>query len=326
MSARPVRDAPGELRGVLRRAGRRRHHGARGRPAAQGGYRVVHRALARGVPATWSSRPARTVCRACPRAWTAPRCSRPTATATRRGWHLEACSWSGPPRPACRSPTSSTGPVARCSSRWVGTPGCRASTAAWTSSGGWRAPADSLARSTRSPTRRRPVVSRRCSWSADPAEPGHPRDLDLATLQAGGVRLVGRFDRMDGARARFRPDLADSVAAADDEAAPPARRRGRLRRGAGLSAEVWPAARPRPLDVPAPTRFLDLARERIGTVLVATGYRPDYPWLRLPITRAGRQHPPGARRHRRTRRVRRRASVSSIVVTPASSTAPATTP
>ena len=32
------------------------------------------------------------------------------------------------------------------------------------------------------------------------------------------------------------------------------------------------------------TGALDLRAERIGTVVVATGYRPDYPWLRLPIS------------------------------------------
>jgi putative flavoprotein involved in K+ transport len=113
---------------------------------------------------------------------------------------------------------------------------------------------------------------------------GHPRDLDLGTLQAGGVRLFGRFDGMEGARARFRSDLAANAAAADD-------RMHRLLDAVdeyiactGLATEVWRAVRPRRLDVPAPARFLDLSRERIGTVLVATGYRPDYPWLRLPIT------------------------------------------
>jgi putative flavoprotein involved in K+ transport len=111
----------------------------------------------------------------------------------------------------------------------------------------------------------------------------HPRNLDLSTLQARGVRLLGRFERMQGARAHFRPDLADNVAAAD-------RNLNRLLdavddhiASTGLDAEVWPATRPGLLDVPAPTQSLDLSRERIGTVLVATGYRPDYPWLRLPI-------------------------------------------
>jgi putative flavoprotein involved in K+ transport len=41
--------------------------------------------------------------------------------------------------------------------------------------------------------------------------------------------------------------------------------------------------RPPALVAPAPTADLDLHRAGITTVLVASGYRPDYPWLRLPI-------------------------------------------
>ena len=41
--------------------------------------------------------------------------------------------------------------------------------------------------------------------------------------------------------------------------------------------------RPAPLlPAPAPTR-LDLRAEGIGTVVLATGLRPDYSWLRLPV-------------------------------------------
>jgi len=117
-----------------------------------------------------------------------------------------------------------------------------------------------------------------------PGEGGQPPDLDLAALQGRGVRLAGRLQEMTGSQARFRPDLADHVAAAD----------ARMHRlldavdeyvdRAGLTTEVLEPVRPRRLVVPATLRSLDLAREGIGTVLVATGYRPDYPWLRLPIT------------------------------------------
>ena len=40
-------------------------------------------------------------------------------------------------------------------------------------------------------------------------------------------------------------------------------------------------------------RQLDLAAENIGTVLVAAGYRPHYPWLHVPVLAADgsiRQH------------------------------------
>ena len=38
----------------------------------------------------------------------------------------------------------------------------------------------------------------------------------------------------------------------------------------------------RQVDVPPTPERLDLTAERIGTVLLATGFRPDFPWLRLP--------------------------------------------
>jgi putative flavoprotein involved in K+ transport len=117
-----------------------------------------------------------------------------------------------------------------------------------------------------------------------PAAGGQPPTLDLVTLQRRGVRLVGRLEQVTGARARFRPDLADQVGAAD----------AKMHRllddvdayvdRAGLTSEVLAPVRPPRLAVPAPIRSLNLAREGIDTVLVATGYRPDYPWLRLPIT------------------------------------------
>jgi putative flavoprotein involved in K+ transport len=117
-----------------------------------------------------------------------------------------------------------------------------------------------------------------------PGEQSRQHDLDLVSLQAQGVRLVGRFVGMDGARARFQPDLAEHVAAADVKMHRTLDVVDEYVASTGLSAEVMPAVRPRPLELPAPTRFLDLSHERISTVLVATGYRPDYPWLRLPIT------------------------------------------
>ena len=58
---------------------------------------------------------------------------------------------------------------------------------------------------------------------------------------------------------------------------------------ASSSASAWPvscgtARGPVPCRrEPAPAR-LDLRAEGIGTVLVAAGYRPHHPWLRLPIT------------------------------------------
>jgi len=110
-----------------------------------------------------------------------------------------------------------------------------------------------------------------------------PRNLDLATLQADGVRLLGRFDGMDRTRARFRSDVTETTADAD-------LRMHRLLDAVdeyisctGLAGEVLPAVRPQRLEPPRPASVVDLSRAGIGTVLLAAGYRPDYPWLRLPV-------------------------------------------
>jgi putative flavoprotein involved in K+ transport len=122
---------------------------------------------------------------------------------------------------------------------------------------------------------------------------GEAAEVDLRALQSRGVRLVGRFAGMDGGRAQFRPDLHRNASTAD----------GRMYRvldsideyiaRSGLTDEVLPAHRPHPLDLPASTLALDLSRAGISTVVVAAGYQPEYPWLRLPITRPDgsiRQH------------------------------------
>lgn len=126
--------------------------------------------------------------------------------------------------------------------------------------------------------------------------PGDPRpaDLDLETLQALGVELVGRFREAEGRRVRFAGagELAATVAAADS----------RMHRFLDVAdhclhvdalrdrLDEWPAvpdgppSRPRPVRLKAVRDRLDLRAEGIGTVIVATGYRPHHPWLRVPVT------------------------------------------
>jgi putative flavoprotein involved in K+ transport len=108
-------------------------------------------------------------------------------------------------------------------------------------------------------------------------------DLDLGVLQDRGVRLVGRLDGISGRTATFRADLRQTVAAADAALHRFLEAVDRYVDRAGLEREVWAGLRPRPVVVGgAPTR-LDLRAERINAVVLATGYRPHHPWLRLPI-------------------------------------------
>ena len=118
------------------------------------------------------------------------------------------------------------------------------------------------------------------------------QDLDLGVLQARGVRLVGRLGSVTGHRVRFRSDLAASVATADEALERLLDSIDVFVDRAGLAREVWETPRPRPIAVPTVPEHLDLRAEGIGTVVVAAGYRPAQPWLRLPTHADGslRQH------------------------------------
>jgi putative flavoprotein involved in K+ transport len=119
-------------------------------------------------------------------------------------------------------------------------------------------------------------------------------DLSLALLKERGVELAGRLVEGGGSRIRFAGDLAERASEAD-------RRKHRFLdvvdhhvESTGLSAEVWRPDRPRPWE-PAPgPSTLDVHDRGITTVVLATGYRPHHPWLRLPVTT-----PDGAIRQRR---------------------------
>jgi putative flavoprotein involved in K+ transport len=109
-------------------------------------------------------------------------------------------------------------------------------------------------------------------------------DLDLDTLQAAGVELAGRVVGAEGHRVVFGDDVATAARAADH-------RLTRLLDGidthahhAGLAAELEPAHRPSPVRVARTHPGLDLRAERIRTVVLATGFVPHHPWLRVPVT------------------------------------------
>jgi putative flavoprotein involved in K+ transport len=109
-------------------------------------------------------------------------------------------------------------------------------------------------------------------------------DLDLGRLQERGVRLVGRLDAVEGRTARFRDDLARTVGAADAALDRLLDSLDQFVERVGLGGQLWDGPRPRPVAIgPVPTR-IDLHEEGIDTVLVAAGYRPHHPWLRLPIS------------------------------------------
>jgi putative flavoprotein involved in K+ transport len=108
--------------------------------------------------------------------------------------------------------------------------------------------------------------------------------LDLPTLEARGVRLVGRALGAEGSRVSFADDLLAQTVAADARLALLLQRIDIFAALTGVSAEVAPAEPFRPFRWPreAPTE-LDLREEGIRTVVWATGYRRRYPWLKVPV-------------------------------------------
>jgi putative flavoprotein involved in K+ transport len=108
-------------------------------------------------------------------------------------------------------------------------------------------------------------------------------DVDLTVLQSLGVELVGRMDAVHRHRIDFRHDLARTTREAD----------ARLNRflddvdafvdATHLTGEVEEGRRPNPVPVRRPRSRLNLRAEGIGTVLLATGFRPHHPWLKVPV-------------------------------------------
>src|SRR4051794_32635115 len=109
-------------------------------------------------------------------------------------------------------------------------------------------------------------------------------DIDLALLQARGIRLAGRLSGVSGHTAEFGEDLADNVRSAEDRMRSFLTRVDAFVARSGLESEVWPGTWPDPVSVARPPSRLDLRAEGIRSVVVAAGFRPHHPWLRLPIT------------------------------------------
>ena len=118
--------------------------------------------------------------------------------------------------------------------------------------------------------------------------------LDLNTLSAAGVEIVGRLAAMRDGRALFSGGLRNQFALAD-------LKMNRLLESfdewaLGAAVEALPAERFEPTRAPsAPRLHLDLASGEIRSIVWATGFRPDYRWLDVPVLdRKGRlQHDGG---------------------------------
>jgi len=103
--------------------------------------------------------------------------------------------------------------------------------------------------------------------------------LDLSTLLNQGVRLTGRVEDIEGSKVTFADDLASTCDQADRQLARILSMLDRYAVDAGIDAGVRPAERFSSTPVPVAPKAIDLEGEGITTVLWATGFTPDYPWL-----------------------------------------------
>jgi putative flavoprotein involved in K+ transport len=108
------------------------------------------------------------------------------------------------------------------------------------------------------------------------------RTIDLNSLAALGVRLVGRIGRVHDGVAQFSGSLTNTAALADLKLDRLLRRLDEWARSAGV--DDGEPERFTPTAVPAtPTLEIDLRSGEITTIVWATGYRPDYRWLDVPV-------------------------------------------
>ena len=105
--------------------------------------------------------------------------------------------------------------------------------------------------------------------------------LDLNALRSMDVELVGRFATVRDGRALFSGGLRNVCSLADLKM----ERLLNLFDDWALTYEVEAPAAERfaATDVPRPRLELDLRNGEIGAVVWATGFRPDYAWLDVPV-------------------------------------------
>ena len=108
--------------------------------------------------------------------------------------------------------------------------------------------------------------------------------LDLNALSATGVELVGRWAAIRDGRALFSGGLRNVFSLADLKMTRLLETFDQWARAQGREAEVGPPERHAPTGVPESSRLqLDLRSGEIRSIVWATGFRPEYQWLDVPV-------------------------------------------
>ena len=108
--------------------------------------------------------------------------------------------------------------------------------------------------------------------------------LDLNALTGIGVKLVGRLVGMNEGRSQFSGSLRNQCAMSDLKMNRLLDTIDEWATQNDLDDEVEPPHRLAPTEVEdSPPLGIDLTTGEINTVIWATGYRPDYSWLDVPV-------------------------------------------
>ena len=109
------------------------------------------------------------------------------------------------------------------------------------------------------------------------------RSIDLNSLAQLGVQIVGRLCSIRDGVAQFSGGLANGFRLADLKMNRLLDRLDTWAQDTDTDAP-GPPCRFEPTSVPSdPTLEINLRRQEIGTIVWATGYRPDYSWLDVPV-------------------------------------------
>ncbi len=110
------------------------------------------------------------------------------------------------------------------------------------------------------------------------------RMVDLNSLTAIGVKLIGRLAGINDGKAQFSGSLRNQCALSDLKMNRLLDTIDEWATANGLDDEVDPPHRFEPTEVEAsPPLGMDLTNGEIKTVMWATGFRPDYSWLDVPV-------------------------------------------
>jgi putative flavoprotein involved in K+ transport len=110
------------------------------------------------------------------------------------------------------------------------------------------------------------------------------RSIDLGSLADQGVRIAGHLRTVQpSGTATFSADLDENIAFADAALSRKLDQCDAYATAAGLDRELSEPDRPSSVSYGVAPASVDLTRERVRTVVWATGFRPDYPWLHLPV-------------------------------------------